>query len=55
MVTIISKPIADTPILKGNDAVRFFYENEVGTVKKVSKKERERMKANYKLFKERFV
>jgi hypothetical protein len=42
---IMARPIADTPVLRGKDAVRFMERME--NVKPISKEERAKMKADY--------
>ncbi|GHT75744.1 hypothetical protein AGMMS50262_11970 [Bacteroidia bacterium] len=41
----MARPIADTPVLHGKDAIRFMEEME--NVKPISKAERERIERNY--------
>ena len=45
----MAKPIKNTPVLKGKDALQFRKDNEV--VKKVSTEERERLKNSYEALK----
>ena len=45
----MAKPIKETPFLSGKDAKTFVKENKV--VKKVSKKEKEEIKASYEALK----
>lgn len=47
----MAKPIKDTPILRGKDAVNFLQESKKAETQKVSKKELERIKANFKKLK----
>ena len=47
----MARPIAETPILFGEDARRF--EREIANPKKISAKERQEMNAAYELFKSR--
>ena len=47
----MARPIADTPILFGEDAIRF--EKEIANPKKISEKERREQREAYELFKSR--
>jgi len=47
----MAQPIADTPILKGKDALRFM--QAMANVKPISKKRRAEMERNYQLVKSR--
>ncbi len=44
----MARPIKETPVLKGADAIRFWKNMEFN--KKVSAEELDRMKKNFKLF-----
>jgi hypothetical protein len=47
----MAKPIKDTPVLKGQDADKFLQEAKKAETQKVSKKELEKIKANFKKLK----
>ena len=47
----MARPIADTPILFGEDSIRF--EREIANPRKISEEERREMKKAYELFKSR--
>lgn len=47
----MEKPIKETPILTGRDAVNFFQQMKDTESKKISKKEKDRMKQNYECLK----
>ena len=47
----MAREIAETPILFGEDAIRF--EKEIANPKKISEKERREQRAAYELFKSR--
>ena len=43
----MAKPIKETPILKGNDAIRFNQEIEKSKSQKVSSEVKQRIQSNY--------
>jgi hypothetical protein len=45
----MARPIADTPVLRGQDAVRFM--EAMANVKPVSQEEKDRIKKNYEWMK----
>ena len=47
----MARPIADTPILTGMDALRFMERME--NIKKISPQERQEIEESYKLFKQK--
>lgn len=47
----MAKPIKDTPVLKGQDADKFLEESKKAETQKASKKEIEKIKANFKKLK----
>jgi hypothetical protein len=49
--TIMARPIADTPILRGKDARRF--REAMANIKPISQKEREEQRQVYELIKSR--
>jgi len=50
-LTIMAEPIADTPVIRGKDALRFM--QAMANVKPISKKRRAEMERNYQLVKSR--
>jgi hypothetical protein len=47
----MARPITDTPVLRGKDALRFMV--AMADVKPISKKEKERIEKSYQWFKKR--
>ncbi|MCE6991001.1 hypothetical protein [Dyadobacter sp. CY323] len=49
----MARPIKETPVLKGAEAVRFRKNLEVSQKQQISPDEKERLKKNFELFKAR--